>query len=295
VNAPLTSSISHYFTVDVEEYFQVNAFESKISRDDWDKWPTRLENNLPPLLDLLERYDARGTFFVLGWVAERMPALVRRIAAAGHEVASHGHWHRRIPTLTREQFRDDIRRSKHVLEDVTGQTVHGFRAPSFSILPGFEWAFDALLDEGYRYDSSLFPIRRRGYGYPSAPRAAHVLQRPNGRLAEFPLATRTFGRLALPAAGGGYLRQFPFGIVRGAFRAAAASGTPATFYIHPWEIDPDQPRVDVSLVTRIRHYRGLSSTLGRIQQLLTEFRFSPILRDVDHVLGAAIPAASANR
>ncbi|MEP6492889.1 MAG: XrtA system polysaccharide deacetylase [bacterium] len=274
----------HFFTVDVEEYFHVNAFEGTISRDDWPKWPVRLDRSIPTLLDALERRGARGTFFVLGWVAAHSPEIVRRIASAGHEIASHGYWHRRIPTMTPAQFREDLRASKAVLEDLTGTPVLGFRAPSFSIIPGFEWAFDVLLDEGFRYDSSLFPIRRTGYGYPTAPRVPHMIRRPAGALAEFPLATTSIGSLAIPAAGGGYLRQFPFALIRRAFSEASRAGIPATFYIHPWEIDPDQPRVPVSWLTRIRHYRGLSDTLPRIERLLAEFQFVPMATHLDWLI-----------
>ena len=280
---------AHFFTVDVEEYFHVSAFESVIPRDEWQQRPGRLDISLPRILDLLDRHEARGTFFVLGWVAERMPALVRRIVAAKHEVASHGYWHRRIPTLTPGEFRDDLRRSKRVLEDVTGSPVLGFRAPSFSLIPGYEWAFDVLVEEGFRYDSSLFPVRRRGYGYASAPKVPHVIRRASGLLAEFPLATTVVGPLSVPAAGGGYLRHLPFALVRRAFRQASLSGIPATFYVHPWEIDPSQPRVPVSYLTRFRHYRGLAKTLPRMERLLADFRFVDIASAVDRVLRGDAP------
>jgi len=195
---------------------------------------------------------------------------------AGHEIASHGYWHRRVTSLSPAEFRDDLRASKYALEDLAGAPVVGYRAPSFSIIPGYEWAFDVLLEEGFRYDSSLFPIRRRGYGYPGASREPNVISRHAGNLAEFPLATTEFGGVTIPAAGGGYLRQFPFSVIRRAFQEATARGSAATFYIHPWEIDPEQPRLPVSLLTRVRHYRGLGTTLPRIKQLLAEFRFTSI-------------------
>ncbi|HKS05747.1 MAG TPA: XrtA system polysaccharide deacetylase [Gemmatimonadaceae bacterium] len=269
-------AVTHFFTVDVEEYFHVNAFEGVIAREEWDRWPKRLEHSMPVLLDRLHRAGARGTFFVLGWVARQSADIVRAIAAAGHEVASHSFWHRRVVTMTPAEFRDDLRASKQILEDVVGAAVVGFRAPSFSIIPGYEWAFDVLLEEGFRYDSSVFPIKRSGYGNPNAPRVPYTIQRKSGSLAEFPLATTTlFGR-AIPAAGGGYLRQFPFGVVRRAFAEATRDAVPATFYVHPWEIDPDQPRVPVSALTRVRHYRGLRQTLPRIERLLGEFQFGTI-------------------
>jgi polysaccharide deacetylase family protein (PEP-CTERM system associated) len=277
----------HFFTVDVEEYFQVNAFERVVSRDDWPTWPRRLDRVMPPLLERLDRAGARGTFFCLGWVAEHSPAIIREIAAAGHEIASHGYWHRRVVTLTPAAFREDLRASKDAIENVAGVPVVGYRAPSFSIIPGYEWAFDALVAEGFRYDSSVFPIRRRGYGTPGAPRVPHVLTRRGGRLAEFPLATTALFGVAIPAAGGGYLRQFPFSVIRRAFTEASMRGDAATFFIHPWEIDPDQPRMDVSWLTRVRHYRNLDHTLGRIERLLAEFRFTSMGPHADRLLAAS--------
>ena len=286
-----TPEVRHFFTVDVEEYFQVRALEGAVARDTWETWPRRLDRVIPLLLDALRRHGAHGTFFTLGWVAEHSPAIVRQIAAEGHEVASHGFAHRRVVTMTPSEFREDVRSSKRALEDLTGAPVVGFRAPNFSILPGCEWAFDILLEEGYRYDSSMFPIRRRGYGNPNAPRVPHLLHRPGGVIAEFPLATTSVLGYALPAAGGGYLRQFPFAIIRRAFAEATARNIPATFYVHPWELDPGQPRLDVPLLTRIRHYRGLRETEARIERLLTEFRFTSIAPYLEHLAGA-VPASA---
>jgi polysaccharide deacetylase family protein (PEP-CTERM system associated) len=266
----------HLFSVDVEDYFHVVAFERVVRREDWDRYPLRVVANTERILELLGRHGARGTFFTLGWVAQREPDLVRRIARAGHELASHGHWHRRVSTLTPDQFREDVRDSKARIEDLAGQPCLGFRAPSFSIRPGMEWAFDVLLEEGYRYDSSLFPVRRPDYGYPAAPPHPHLIQRPGGTLLELPLATLAWAGLRLPAAGGAYLRQLPPALVSGAFRQSGAAGVPAMFYIHPWEIDPDQPRLDCGWLTRIRHYRNLDRTLPRLEGLLREFRFGSV-------------------
>lgn len=271
-----SNKTSHFFTVDVEEYFQVKALESAVSRDEWISRPSRLARSIEALLETLDRHRVQGTFFVLGWIAEHRPEVVLAIAAAGHEIASHGYWHERVTALDRDAFRKDVRSSKQILEDLIGAEVAGYRAPSFSIIPGWEWAFDVLVDEGYRYDSSLFPIRRSGYGYPGAPRIPHVIHRAGGSLAEFPLATTSVLRYPLPAAGGGYLRQFPLAIIRRAFREASERGEPATFYIHPWEIDPGQPRLPVSAFNRLRHYRGLDSALARIDLILEEFSFSTI-------------------
>jgi len=270
------STTTHFFTVDVEEYFQVKALESVVSPDKWLSHPSRVARSVDALLACLDRHGVRGTFFVLGWLAEHRPEVVRAIDGAGHEIASHGFRHERISSLARESVREDVRSSKQALENLIGKAVLGYRAPSFSIVPGCEWAFDVLIEEEYRYDSSLFPIRRRGYGYPSAPRAPHVIDRPGGVLAEFPLATTRFFNYPIPAAGGGYLRQFPLAVIRRAFREASERHEPTTFYIHPWEIDPDQPRLPVSAVNRVRHYRGLSATIGRVEALLDEFVFGTI-------------------
>src|ERR1043166_5800696 len=235
----MNASISHFFTVDVEEYFQVKALESAVKREDWHAHPSRVQRSIDALLTVLERHGAKGTFFVLGWIADNRPDVVRAIAAAGHEIASHGYWHQRVTALDREAFREDIRSSKRALEDLIGQPVLGYRAPSFSIIPGWEWAFEILLEEGYEYDSSLFPIRRNGYGYPNCSRVPHLIDTGRGKLAEFPLATTDVLGYSIPAAGGGYLRQFPESIIHRAFREATASGQPSTFYIHPWELDPE--------------------------------------------------------
>lgn len=268
----------HLFSVDVEEYFQVSAFERVVDPAQWERMPSRVEANVDALLELLERFGTVGTFFTVGWVARKHPSLVRRIAAAGHEIASHSYWHRRVSALTPEQFRADVRECKAVLEDVSGQAVLGFRAPSFSILPGGEWAFDVLLDEGFRYDSSLFPIRRPGYGYPAAPTEPHVIERPGGVLLELPMATLRCLGMRLPAAGGGYLRQLPLAIIRHAFRELGRRGESGMFYVHPWEIDAEQPRLDVSWLTRLRHYGGIPRTMPRLERLLAEFRFTSVAR-----------------
>lgn len=264
---------AHVFSVDVEEYFHVNAFEHVVSRDQWAGYPSRLEPSVALLLDLLDEFGARGTFFTLGWVARHHPQVVRAIAARGHEVASHGWWHRRLPTLTAEAFRAEVRESKAELEAVSGQRVDGFRAPSFSLLPGLEWAFDVLLEEGYRYDSSRFPIRRPDYGSPDSPPVPHRIRRPAGTLLELPLATLDRWGVRWPAAGGGYFRQFPYALTRAAFTAWGRQGVPAMFYLHPWEVDPAQPRLPVGAVASFRHYRGLDRTVPRLRQLLADFRF----------------------
>ena len=278
LTAGLRAGPVHFFTVDVEEHFQVSAFDHVLPRSAWDAEPTRVVANTERLLELLDRHRALGTFFVLGWVAERYPALVRRIAELGHEVASHGYWHYRVNRSEPSVVRDELRRSKRVLEDLIGAPVLGFRAPSFSITPGTEWAFDLLLEEGYRYDSSIFPIRRPGYGWPDAPLVPYRIERPAGTLLELPMTVLPIGGWRIPAAGGGYLRQLPAGLITAAFRRADRLGQPAVFYIHPWEVDPDQPRLPVGALTRIRHYRGLARTMPRLERLLELFAFTSIQR-----------------
>ena len=270
----------HHFSVDVEEYFHVSAFERLVRYADWDGYESRVNDSVARLLDLLARRQTRATFFVLGWVAERHPGLVRRIAAAGHEIASHGWDHARVTSQSPLAFRDSIRRTKIFLEELAGVPVVGFRAPSFSIVPGKEWALDVLLEEGYRYDSSLFPVRRNGYGYAAGRRDPHWLERPTGRLAEVPPATLRRWGAQLPAGGGAYFRLLPYGVVRTALRDCERRGVPGTFYIHPWELDPEQPRLDVPWLTRVRHYGGLERTLPRLERLLGEFRFTAIVDTV---------------
>jgi polysaccharide deacetylase family protein (PEP-CTERM system associated) len=225
---------------------------------------------------LLAEAGTRGTMFVLGWVAERHPGLVKELSAAGHEIASHGWSHRRVTDKTPSEFRAAVRRTKQLLEDQTGQPVLGYRAPSYSIVPSHEWALDVLLEEGYRYDSSLYPVRRPGYGFPGGGRYPHWLERPGGRLGEVPPATLRVAGINLPAGGGAYFRLLTYALTEAALRQAERRGEAATFYIHPWEIDPDQPRLPVGWLTRIRHYGGLGRTRSRLQRLLARHRFCPI-------------------
>lgn len=269
---------THVFTVDVEEYFQVHVFNDCVDRAEWDVLPSRVELSTRKLLDILEPHGVRGTFFVLGWIAERHPDLVRSIAGAGHEVASHGWGHRRVTDLSREEFREDVRRSKAVLEDITGQPVHGYRAPSFSLVPGAEWALDVLVEEGYRYDSSIFPIRRIGYGYPGACPVPHFVNGTSGRLLELPPATLEAAGLSLPAAGGAYFRHLPYTLTSSGLRQMEERGAPGVFYVHSWEVDEYQPRLPVSLLSRIRHYRGLERMPSRLDRLFRDFEFTSAAR-----------------
>jgi polysaccharide deacetylase family protein (PEP-CTERM system associated) len=280
MTAQASQPIRHHFTVDVEEYFQVSALEPFVARARWEVLPSRVELGVRCILDLLAEHDARATFFVLSWVADRQRALIREIAKHGHEIASHGTDHRRVTELTPEQFRESVRTSKRVLEDITRQPVIGYRAPSFSITRDREWALDILAEEGYRYDSSLFPVKRQGYGFEGGQRDPHTLRRPGGSLKEIPPATVEWGGRVLPAGGGAYFRILPYSLVRSALRAAERRGVPGTFYIHPWEVDPEQPRFAVPLTTRVRHYGGLGGTTRRLRRLLSTFRFGSIAETI---------------
>ena len=272
-------SVTHLLTVDVEEYFQVGAFEGVIPREQWEQWPSRAEPSIARLLDLFARHEVKATCFVLGWFAKHHPRLVRALAADGHEIASHGWSHRSLTALTRDGFRDEVRSSKALLEQIVGHAVVGFRAPNFSIVPGREWAFDVLLEEGYLYDSSLFVHRkRRNSGYPAARATVHEIARVNGRIMELPIAARGWLGIPLPASGGGYFRHLPYAITHDAFARLTRRGTPGVFYIHPWELDAGQPRVNAPLRTRLRHYTGIRRAETRLDRLLSEFAFTSVRR-----------------
>jgi polysaccharide deacetylase family protein (PEP-CTERM system associated) len=262
-------------TVDVEDYFQVSALASHIDRSTWDDRPCRVENNVRRLLAMFDRRGAKATFFTLGWVAERYPQLVRDIVAAGHELASHGYGHLRASEQSPAEFGNDVRRAKALLEDIGGRAVQGYRAPSFSIGHANPWAFDVLQEAGYKYSSSVYPVQHDHYGMPDAPRFPYAA-RPG--LLEIPITTtRLLGR-NLPAGGGGYFRLAPYRVSRWAIeRVNAQDGRPAVFYFHPWEIDPEQPRVaGTSLKTRFRHYVNLARTEGRLERLLQDFHWGRV-------------------
>lgn len=261
-------------SVDVEDYFQVSAFEHTISRSDWDDMPSRLARNVDRILKLFGEHDTKATFFVLGWVADRYPDIVRRIADEGHEVASHGYEHTRVTDLDRNQFLEDVRRTRGLLEDVSGVPVVGYRAPSFSIGADTLWAHDSLLEAGYKYSSSVFPISHDHYGLPAAPR--FPFRTSNSGLLEVPLSSLPlFGR-NWPCAGGGYFRLLPFAYSRWALgRINRKESMPGVFYFHPWEIDPDQPRVaGLPVKTRFRHYVNLSRFESRLAKMLKHFRWN---------------------
>jgi polysaccharide deacetylase family protein (PEP-CTERM system associated) len=266
-------------TVDVEDYFQVSAFEKNISRDQWDEFPPRVEQNTDRILALFSDNNVNATFFVLGWIAERHPELIRRIAAAGHEIASHGHSHVRVHEQSPAQFREDVTRTRKILEDTTGTAVLGYRAASFSIAPEMAWAYEILGETGHRYSSSVYPIRHDLYG---APRAARFPFRPleGAAIAELPISTVAVAGKRFPCGGGGYFRLFPYAYSRWALRRIQAHDRrPAMFYFHPWEIDPDQPRVPgLSGRSRFRHYTNLKKMVPKLHRLLDDFAWDRVDR-----------------
>jgi polysaccharide deacetylase family protein (PEP-CTERM system associated) len=275
-------------TVDVEEWFQVSNFDDVVPRDTWESMPSRVEASTRELLDLFDEYGARGTFFVLGWVAERHPELVREIGARGHDLASHGFGHDLVYRLSPESFAKDLDRSCAVIEAASGVAPRGYRAPSFSIDARSFWALEVLADRGFTYDSSIFPVRHPRYGVPGFARTPIRVRTPGGRsLDEFPLTTwRMLGR-NVGAAGGGYLRILPLSILERAFRAMNADGEPAVLYVHPWEIDPDQPRVRVGGLGRFTHYANLHGTKRRLRHLFESFEFAPMRRCLEASPGIA--------
>lgn len=265
------------FTVDVEDYFQVSAFESGIERANWDDYESRVTENTGRILDLLGRHDIRGTFFVLGWVASKHPELVQRITAAGHEVASHGYWHQLVYRQTPDEFRADLVRSRDVLQDITGQPVTAYRAPSFSIVTRSLWALDVLVEEGFRVDSSIFPVRHDRYGVPDARREIHVRETAAGPICEFPPSVLRVAPMNVPISGGGYFRLFPLAFMIRSWRRLVHRRMPGMFYIHPWELDPEQPRLRVAgRVSRFRHYVNLARTADKLDRFVSRFAFAPI-------------------
>lgn len=266
------------FTIDVEDYFQVEAMSAVIARDTWSQREYRCERNVGRLLEMLAERRIHGTFFILGWIAERSPQLVRDIAAAGHEIACHGMSHKLIYKQTREEFRGETRKSKALLEDLTGKQVQGYRAASFSIVKSSLWALDELIDAGFSYDSSVFPIQHDNYGMPDAALEPYEIVAPSGRkIVEFPMSIVNWGKLKLPVSGGGYFRIFPYWFTRKSLaRINEREQRPFVFYLHPWEIDPGQPRIAASLKSRLRHYTNLSRCEARLGRLLDEFAFAPM-------------------
>ncbi|PAV27050.1 polysaccharide deacetylase family protein [Tamilnaduibacter salinus] len=270
-------TITNALTIDVEDYFQVAALAEAISRDDWSSMEYRVERNTDRLLALLDEHNTRGTFFTLGWVADKSPDLVRRIHRAGHEIASHGYSHQLVYNQTPDTFREETRRSKGLLEEITGAPVTGYRAASYSITNESRWALDILAEEGFVWDSSIFPVRHDRYGMPGTPRWPHRLETDKGySLVEFPLTTLKLPGVTLPIAGGGYFRLFPYWFSQWGLGRVNREGEPFIFYLHPWEIDPGQPRFDVSALSRFRHYNNLDKCEYRLRRLIKRFRFTAV-------------------
>jgi polysaccharide deacetylase family protein (PEP-CTERM system associated) len=265
--------MQHAMTIDVEDYFQVSAFENQISPKDWDGIASRVEGNMDKLLQLFADHDTKATFFTLGWIAQRHPQMIKRIVEQGHELASHGTMHQRASSQTREEFKADVGDAKRLLEDLSGKPIIGYRAPSFSFTKENLWAYDILAEEGYLYSSSVYPVVHDHYGIPDAPRFRY--KAPAG-IDEIPLSTLPLFGKNMPISGGGYFRLYPYSVTRWAVNQFVKRETqPYIFYMHPWEIDPDQPRMDnISFKTRFRHYLNLKKVNSRLTALLTEFQWS---------------------
>lgn len=271
------ASILNAMTVDVEDYFQVSAFADRVPASQWESMESRVCRNTERLLDIFERAGTLATFFVLGWVAERFPALVKRIHSAGHELASHSYAHGLVYEATPESFAEDLRRARVAIEDAAGVKVEGYRAPSYSITRRSLWALDVLVAEGYRYDSSIYPIRHDRYGIPDWPRHIHKVKASAGSIWELPGSTIARLGMNLPIGGGGYFRLLPYGWTRSGIDSLNRDeGRPSIFYLHPWEIDPDQPRINAGALSRLRHYYKLDQTEARLRRLLGEFKFGRV-------------------
>lgn len=271
-----TQKIRNYLTIDVEDYFQVSAFEKIVSVENWGAYESRVSRNTDRILDILEKHNTHATFFVVGWVAERYPELVKEIKKAGHEIGCHSYLHRRVYTLSPAEFKEDTDKAKKILEDILGEAIFGYRAPSYSITNKSLWALDILEELGFTYDSSIFPIYHDNYGIPDSPRFEYVL--PGGKLKEYPISTVRYFRKNLPVSGGGYFRLFPYSFSRNKLKSINESERkPFMFYLHPWEIDPTQPRMqNAGLLSRFRHYNNLDKTTLRFARLLGDFSFGPI-------------------
>ena len=271
-------SLFNAMTVDVEDYYHVQAFADVIRQGEWDLYPSRVEHNTMRLLEIFAKRQIRATFFVLGWVAEKCPRLVKVICAANHRIGCHSYAHRMICAGDKRDFRDDLRRAKQAIEDRAGIAVSSFRAPSYSVTTQTLWALDILCEEGFDYDSSIFPIVHDNYGIPEAPRFPHIKNlRSGGQIREFPPSTIRILGNNIPVAGGGYLRLFPYRITRWAIRHLnEAERQPAMVYLHPWEIDPDQPRIDAPWRSRFRHYQNLQSMEAKFLKLLDDFSWGPM-------------------
>lgn len=280
-------------SVDVEDYFHVAALSEAISRDDWEHMDARVDQSTRRVLDVFDVAGTKATFFILGWVADRHPALVKEIHRRGHEIACHGYSHRLVYEQAPEEFRAETLRSKRLLEDLSGEAIDGYRAASYSITPKSRWALEILSEAGFQYDSSIFPVRHDLYGIPGAARFPHILKTDSGaELVEFPPTTARIGGQNVPAAGGGYFRLYPYALSRWLLRRVnEGEGQPAIFYLHPWEVDPDQPRFEVGWRSRFRHYNNLDKCEERLRRLLGDFRFAPAREVLSRLNLLARPAS----
>ena len=269
VNAP-----KNVVSVDVEDYFHAEIFSGIVQRTDWDRYPTRVEFNTKRLLELFAACNVQATFFIVGWVAEKFPRLVREIAASGHELACHSYWHRLIYQLKPEDFREDTHRAKSIIEQVAGQAIYGYRAPTYSIVDASLWALEVLAELGFTYDSSIYPIHHDRYGMPGAPRAPFRIRTASGSLTEYPLTTFRVAGHSFPVGGGGYLRLLPSWYTSMGIKRAHNDGLPIITYIHPWEIDTEQPRLPIKFPSSLRHYLNLARTYDRLAQMLHEEAFT---------------------
>jgi polysaccharide deacetylase family protein (PEP-CTERM system associated) len=277
-HAPILNAL----TVDVEDYYHVTAFEGHISRHHWDRFPSRVVANTQRVLEMLAQHEIRATFFVLGWVGHRFPELVRQIVTAGHEIGCHSYWHRLVYHLTPEEFRQDVRQAREVLEEASGERVLSYRAPSWSITKQTLWALDILAEEGFRYDSSIFPIYHDRYGIPKANRFPNPIVTGAEPLWEFPASVLRVWKVNVPVSGGGYFRFYPEWLTAHCLDYINCQlGRPFMFYIHPWELDPGQPRLSAGGWKRIRHYLNLSSTSRKLERILAQFRFGKLSEVLD--------------
>jgi polysaccharide deacetylase family protein (PEP-CTERM system associated) len=275
IESPRPCVRRHILSVDVEDYFQVEAFADRIPRSKWESYPSRVEQNTMQLLDLFDEHEAKATFFLVGWIVERFPGLVREIVKRGHEPACHSYWHRTVYSLTRDEFREDTHMARDRVEQIGGVRVLGYRAPTWSIIRSSLWALEELGELGFVYDSSIYPIRHDLYGLPGAGSVPYTHHLRNGHLLrEFPPATTQIAGLTIPVAGGGYLRIFPLAFTHWAFRRMEKNTTqPMVVYMHPWEIDPDQPKLAGRWKSRLRHYTNLAKMKGRLESLLQRYAF----------------------
>ncbi len=281
-----SQSIDGTFTVDVEDYFHVSGFASVIKPDDWDHYDCRVENSTRRILEIAAKQSTLGTFFVLGWVAARYPQLVTEIRSAGHEIGCHSQWHQLVYDLGPERFRADLIQSRDTLQNILGEPVRLYRAPSFSITLRSLWALEILVEEGFESDSSIYPIWHDRYGIPGSPKSPHIIQTASGPIREFPGMTATVAGMTVPVGGGGYLRLLPWQLTARLLKQIRSAGRPLNVYLHPWEVDVDQPRIAASLKSRFRHYQNLSTTAPKLTRMLSQFRLTTMTAALNQSLAA---------